>query len=130
MVKLASLGRGTGYSPLRGVMESVLGLAYAGDWPARLYGRFAKSRRVRASRHALALLPPGAPLLRIAFVSDVHLGPTTADVTVEQAFALLRDAAPESVLPRELSSAVPVTASRPAPGKDLPRPAPPAPPAP
>lgn len=98
MVKLASHGRGTAYSPLRGVMESVLGLAYAGDWPARLYGRFAKSRRVRASRHALALLAPGAPSLRIAFVSDVHLGPTTADVTVEQAFALLRDAAPDVLL--------------------------------
>lgn len=98
MVKLASHGRGTGYSPLRGVMETALGLAYAGGWPARLYGRFAKSRRVRASRHALALLPPGAPPLRLAFVSDVHLGPTTADATVDEAFALLQDAAPDVLL--------------------------------
>ena len=98
MVKLASLGRGTGYSPLRGVMESVLGVAYAREWPARLYGRFAKSRRVRAPRHALALLPEGTPPLRLAFVSDVHLGPTTADETVDRAFALLREASPDMLL--------------------------------
>lgn len=98
MAKLASRGRGTGYSPLRGLMESALGVAYAGDWPGRLYGRFAKSRRVRAVRHALALLPEDTPPLRLAFVSDVHLGPTTADETVDEAFALIRAQAPDVLL--------------------------------
>ncbi len=82
-------------------MESTLRLAYGrAGWPARLWGLWPASRRVELVEHRLALLPPGRGRrpLRVAFLSDVHLGPTTARATLDRAFALVDSLAPDLVL--------------------------------
>ncbi len=73
---------------LRGFVEAALRVAYRGDWPASLYGLFPRSRRVRRVHMELPLLRNGSRV-RLGFVSDVHLGPTTAEHTAREAFALL-----------------------------------------
>lgn len=73
-------------------MESALRIAYAGGWPARLWARVPASRAVRVVRHELELFGGLARPLRLAFLSDLHLGPTTATETLDAAFALVKDA--------------------------------------
>jgi uncharacterized protein len=88
MLRFTSAGRGRGYTRLRGGVESVLRVAYAGGWPAALWGRLPLAR-VSVTRHTLALLPEGSASLRVGFVSDLHLGPTTPACLVDEAFAHL-----------------------------------------
>lgn len=92
---MALVGRGRNYSPVRGVIESVLGRAYARDWPARLPVRMA----VRRVDHTLRLwtLPEGERL-KVGFASDLHAGPTTPAQTLAEAFAHLRDFDPDVLL--------------------------------
>lgn len=92
MLRLGSEGRGKDYRPLRGVVESVLRLAYVRDWPASLWGRVPRSCDVRVVRRELDVLPPGARRVRLGFVSDLHIGPTTPKALLERGFDLLRDA--------------------------------------
>jgi hypothetical protein len=84
----------------RGLAESVLRIAYRGSWPARAWSLAPSSRRVRTIRHELALLPEGvtASSLRIAFASDLHLGPTTSARTLDAAFRALEAAKPDLLL--------------------------------
>jgi predicted MPP superfamily phosphohydrolase len=98
VLRLGSQGRGTGYSRLRGLTESVLRVAYANDWPARAWRRFPRACEVEVVRAAASILPRGSETLRIGFVSDIHLGPTTPEELVDAAFAALRAAAPEVLL--------------------------------
>jgi uncharacterized protein len=82
-------------------MESTLRLAYGPfSWPARLWGLVPTSREVRLVEHRLPLLPPrpGRGPLRVAFLSDLHLGPTTAPATLDRAFELVRSLAPDLLL--------------------------------
>ena len=85
--------RGRFHSPLHQRIESILTTAYVGDWPARAWAAVPGATRVDVVRHSLALLPPrndgGAPRapLRLAFASDLHLGPTTSRRTLDRAFA-------------------------------------------
>jgi predicted MPP superfamily phosphohydrolase len=80
-------------------MEKVLAVAYAGGWPAKLWGLFPASRRIRLERHELAASrEAGRPPLTLAFGSDFHLGPTTARRTLDHAFQLLREAKPDVLL--------------------------------
>nr|MCU0684800.1 hypothetical protein [Polyangiaceae bacterium] len=100
-LKLRPSGRGRNYSPGRGLVESTLRLAYTpGHWPAKLWGLWPASRRVSLIEHHLPLLPllpllPRSPAgegrrpLRIAFLSDLHLGPTTSPATLDRAFAIV-----------------------------------------
>ncbi len=89
LLRLASAGRGAHYGALRGVIESSLRLAYRGDWPATLWSRFPSSCRVECVRHTLAVLPPGASTLRVGFISDIHIGPTTPPKLLDAAFGQL-----------------------------------------
>ena len=73
-------------------MESVLRQAYRGDWPAKLWQHWPGSCRVRCVRHELAWLSPQSHALRIGFISDLHLGPTTPPRLLEAAFAALAQA--------------------------------------
>ncbi|HEU4534653.1 MAG TPA: metallophosphoesterase, partial [Polyangiaceae bacterium] len=102
-LKLRPSGRGRNYSPGRGLVESTLRLAYGpGHWPARLWGLWPASRRVRLVEHRLPLLPRGAGgarrPLRVAFLSDLHLGPTTPSATLDRAFAIVAGLEPDVVL--------------------------------
>lgn len=101
MLKLRATGRGRHYTRLRGVVESVQALAYCFSWPARLWDRMPGVRTFKVLRHRLELLPsrresalPRRPL-RIAFASDLHLGPMTPPSLLEAAFAELAAAEPD-----------------------------------
>jgi predicted MPP superfamily phosphohydrolase len=95
MMRLAAEGRGTGYTWKRGVLESILRIAYARPWPAAAWGAWPAAPRVRVVRHRVTR---HAPRLRLAFVSDLHLGPTTASATLDAAFAQLAAARPDALL--------------------------------
>lgn len=97
MLKLRATGRGRRYTRLRGLVESVQSLAYHGGWPARVLSQVPAASRVRVLEHRFALLPPvaGRRPLRLAFISDLHLGPLTPMKLVEQAFARLQEAKPD-----------------------------------
>ncbi len=95
-LKLASEGRGRGYSRMRGVVETTLDLAYRNHWPARLWGLTERSRHVRVV-HAF-IEASDIPPLRIAFASDLHIGPTTSPHTLDRAFELLSAARPDVLL--------------------------------
>jgi uncharacterized protein len=83
---LRSRGRGRGYSPWRGLVETTLRAAYLGDWPAHVWSRVTTEvRRVDVTL-------PSTANLRVGFASDLHLGPTTPMRTLERAFAILADA--------------------------------------
>ncbi len=72
-------------------------LCYRRSWPARLWGLVPGVTRVTRIDHHLTLDPQRglrAPL-RLAFVSDLHIGPTTPRATLDAAFDLLRRAMPD-----------------------------------
>lgn len=97
-LKLRAHGRGLQYSKARGLVESTLRLAYRGAWPARAWAHIPGATRVREICHELPLLPRRQghrPPLRVAFVSDLHLGPTTPQGTLDAAFALLGQMQPD-----------------------------------
>jgi predicted MPP superfamily phosphohydrolase len=85
MLRLRSDGRGSAYSPIRGAVESFLRIVYIGGWPAALWSRVPGACDVRRVVHALQLLPPEVPTLRVGFLSDLHFGPTTPDALVDAA---------------------------------------------
>ncbi len=78
-------------------MESLLDLVYKGGWPARAWARFGRADRVSTVTVKVSA-PPGVTPLRIAFASDLHLGPTTAEITLDRAFQALEDARPDALL--------------------------------
>jgi predicted MPP superfamily phosphohydrolase len=99
LLKLRSSGRGRHYTLLRGLVESTLTLAYARGWPARVLARMPQRTRVERREHTLPLLPPGTRRpLRIAFASDLHIGPLTPRRLLDDAFAHLTALAPDVLL--------------------------------
>ncbi len=95
---LESRGRGKRFTARRGAVESILRAAYAFDWPARAWGLVPGACDVRVERRVLRVLPPRMPSLRVAFASDLHLGPTTPDAILVRAENLLREARPDVLL--------------------------------
>lgn len=93
MIYLRSAGRGLRYSARRGLVESALRLAFSGDWPARLWALHPRAAHVRVVHHRVTA--PRARPLRVAFASDLHLGPTTSAVTLDAAFHHLAAARPD-----------------------------------
>lgn len=91
------VGRGVNYGPIRAAIERVARTLYVGDWPARLWARVPGATNISVEAHTLPLLPRG-PALRLGFVSDLHLGPTTPVELVRAAFAALSAAAPDVVV--------------------------------
>jgi uncharacterized protein len=77
------------------VFEECLRVAYSGGWPARLWGLVPGATAVRLIEHELKRGREGRPPLRIAFASDLHLGPTTPPRLLDNAFALIRNAQPD-----------------------------------
>jgi len=79
---------------LRGLIEQALRIAYVGDWPARAWAHVPGACTV-TRRDVTIEVPGNGPDLRIAFASDLHLGPTTPSRTLDHAFALLAEARPD-----------------------------------
>jgi predicted MPP superfamily phosphohydrolase len=99
-LKTKSGGRGRHYSVFRGLAESALTLAYARDWPKRVMERFPPRNRVQVREHRLPLLPGGRERrpVRVAFASDLHIGPLTPRRLLDEAFAHLASLAPDVLL--------------------------------
>jgi predicted MPP superfamily phosphohydrolase len=88
-MRFSSAGRGRAYHPLRGLIESSLGAIYHGNWPARLWELWPRSCEVDCIRLRVPILDPGAAPLRVGFASDLHIGPTTPDKLLDNAFEQL-----------------------------------------
>jgi uncharacterized protein len=70
------------------LLERVLTRLYAGSWPAHLWALWPGATRVRLLQHTIhAGRETGRSPLRIAFASDLHLGPTTPKQLLDHAFA-------------------------------------------
>lgn len=93
-------GRGAHYSRGRHVVEWALDRAYRGHWPARLVRAVGLQRRVRVihDRVVVPHWPADRSSLRIAFISDLHAGPTTHPSLYDEAFAHLAAARADVVL--------------------------------
>lgn len=77
-------------------MEKRLAWMYAGAWPARLWSLWPGATRVHRLEHTIALNRDASrPPLRVAFVSDLHLGPTTPRRLLDNAFAHLTAMQPD-----------------------------------
>ena len=83
------------FNAMLSVREAFSGIVCAGGWPARLWGMTAASRRVDVIVHRVEAFPAGHAPLRIAFLSDIHIGPTTAAHTLDAAFRLAAEARPD-----------------------------------
>jgi predicted MPP superfamily phosphohydrolase len=94
MLKLRAIGRGRRYTLWRAVREGMQSIAFAGDWPARVLDHLA-AHRVCEERHALALGRVGRPALKLAFASDLHIGPLTPPRLLDVAFRALAAFAPD-----------------------------------
>ncbi|HET6147395.1 MAG TPA: metallophosphoesterase [Polyangia bacterium] len=99
MLKLKSSGRGTQFSLVRGLSETLQNLVWAGSWPGRVLNQIPAAIRVRLIEHELTLSESEAPRpaqpLRLAFASDLHIGPLTPPRLLDNAFRLLAAAAPD-----------------------------------
>lgn len=93
-------GRGANYTRARHVVEWTLANVYRRDWPARIVRTLGMQRRVGIREHRVAT--PRWPIdtrpLRIAFVSDLHAGPTTHATVLDDAFAALASARADVLL--------------------------------
>jgi predicted MPP superfamily phosphohydrolase len=98
MLKLKSGGRGGQFSKLRGLAETALGVVYARDWPARVWNRVPAATRVRRVEQAIDVGRPGRAPLRLAFASDLHIGPLTPPRLLDEAFAALAAWSPDVLL--------------------------------
>lgn len=87
-----SIGRGAHYHGIRSRVERVLTVLYRGDWPAKLWAQLPAARRVSVVQRQVALLPPSAATLRVGFISDIHIGPTTPPALLDNAFRALAEA--------------------------------------
>ena len=101
MIKLKCPGRGGSFSLARGVVEALQGVLFAGRWPARLLDRVPAATRVQLIEHELTLSDGDADAaaelapLRLAFISDLHIGPLTPPRLLDNAFQLLASLAPD-----------------------------------
>ena len=78
-------------------LEKGLSWLYSGSWPATLWALVPGATRVTLLRHDVSApgRAAGRPPLKVAFASDLHLGPTTPRALLDNAFALLREAEPD-----------------------------------
>lgn len=79
-------------------MESALELLYQGDWPAHLWSAVPRSRRVSVSRRSISRSASGGRPCRVAFASDLHVGPTTPVSLLREAFAAIQRERPDVLL--------------------------------
>jgi len=81
-----------GYSRKLYIAEQVLRRLYFGGWPARVWAHIPGRTRVHRLERDLVVGRPAQPPLRVAFASDLHIGPTTPSEVLDNAFAHLVEA--------------------------------------
>lgn len=97
-MRFGSRGRGVRYTALRGFRESLLPYVFFGSWPARLWSLVPGATRVETVHRHFRSLPADSQGFRIAFVSDLHLGPTTSVKILENARQIVISAKPDVLL--------------------------------
>jgi predicted MPP superfamily phosphohydrolase len=95
MFKLSARGRGRGYSVWRGLIETAAAALTYKAWPARVLDHVPRATRVYEVRHEIAAGRGGRPPLRLAFASDLHIGPVTPPRLLDHAFDKLAAFAPD-----------------------------------
>src|SRR5262245_62725123 len=73
-------------------------LLYRGDWPADLWPAVPTSRRVSVTRRSISRSTSGGRPCRVAFASDLHVGPTTPVSLLREAFAAIQRERPDVLL--------------------------------
>lgn len=95
-------GRGGAYSRKRAAMEWAVRHLWRGGWGPRLVRRVGLGSPVRLVREEIAIdrtrWPSNTPPLRVAFVSDLHAGPTTHPDLIREAIARVRELRADVVL--------------------------------
>jgi uncharacterized protein len=95
-------GRGGFYSRKRGAVEWAVGHFWRGGWGPRLLHRVGLGPNVQVVREHIAIerarWPENVKPLRVAFVSDLHAGPTTHPDLIREAIARVRSLAADVVL--------------------------------
>jgi len=97
-------GRGRRFSRKRVIGEAITGAVFGSGWAARAWERLPGRTSVDLIQHQLPLLPArtqvheAARTLRVAFVSDLHIGPLTSPSLLDNAFAHLAQARPDVVV--------------------------------
>jgi uncharacterized protein len=92
--------RPPGYSRVREAVERAVRTSFVGDWPSRLYGlQCVRPGSLRLERHTARLrsLAPG-PALRLAFLTDLHFGPTVPAWFLRCAVDLALSTEPDLIL--------------------------------
>lgn len=98
LVKPRPPGRGRRFSRRRVVGEAITGAVFGSGWAARAWQRLPGRTAVDLVAHELPLLPARQGRtrpLRIAFASDLHIGPLTSPALLDNAFARLAEARPD-----------------------------------
>jgi predicted MPP superfamily phosphohydrolase len=91
-----AVGRGKGFSKLRGINESLLKPVWE-RFPLEKYADRLIAAPERTT-HAVTLPHYAGRPLRLAFLSDLHAGPTTPHKTLDAAFGAVHEARPDLVL--------------------------------
>jgi predicted MPP superfamily phosphohydrolase len=82
--------KGRNYSRTRWIIEAILSALYAGGWAGRAWGLFPGSSTADITEYTVARAEfLGRIPFRLAFVSDLHIGPTTNARLLENAFSAL-----------------------------------------
>lgn len=100
MIKLRATGRGAHFSVKRGLLESAARVVYWRGWPGRLGSHIRQVTDVNVIHRRLDLgllagAGGGRRPLRLAFASDLHIGPLTPPKLLDHAFAELARARPD-----------------------------------
>lgn len=93
-------GRARHLTPRKRLMEVVWDTLYRGGWPARLGRPFGLQKPAVLRRYEVPMpgRRPGAPPLRIGFISDLHAGPATHPALAGEACRLVAAERPELLL--------------------------------
>ncbi len=89
--------RGNYYSRWRARVEAVCGAVWRDGWAARLWARYPGALRVARIEREFDFRRM-RPALKLAFISDLHVGPTTPVELLRVAVAAINDFAPDLLL--------------------------------
>lgn len=81
-------------------VDLVLGVVYAGGWPAVVTNAVGLQGELRVDEHVFRIprARRDAPPIRVAFASDFHAGPTLHPRLLRQAMSALEEASPDLLL--------------------------------
>ncbi len=93
-------GRGKNYSALKEIVENTMIAVYGEGWPAKAARAFGFQRDILVREQIVPIrgLPAGQDSIRMAFISDLHAGPTTCPNLLLRTVDLLKKLQPDLLL--------------------------------